>query len=129
MNDTEMRLQAQASEINVLQQRVGTLSAQLQATLEGREKRRRHAPLSPHQYHIREVKASNESSKSTTVTAQRQRMGRSASIATRQVLDSLALLPSAHDIQDHPSVARVMEMFQRPSAHMDYLNSQTFAKD
>jgi hypothetical protein len=125
-HETEMHVQAQASEISILQERVSTLSAQLQATLEGREKRRRHQH-NPHQTIIKETHNAKTGSK--TVSAQRERMGRSASIATRQVLDTLALLPSQQDIQEHPSVLRVMDMFSRPSDHMDYLNSQIFAKD
>jgi len=120
----QQRLQSQQAEIWALKQEINSLTVQLQASTSGGDKRRRHHPLSPHQFNVREVQSNNK----RTITAQRQRIGRTASIATRQVLDTLAMQP-AHQEQEHPSLQRVMEMFQRPSMHMDYLNSEKFAKD
>ena len=119
------RMQAQQQEIAALQQRVNTLSSQLQTSLQGNKTggRRRHTPLSPHTFQVKEVR---DHTNKRTITAQKQRMGRTASLATRQVLDQLS--QHAQD-QDHPSVQRIMDMFQSPSAHMDYLNSHVFAKD
>ena len=52
-------------------------------------------------------------------------MGRKASISTQQVM---AALPSS-DYSNHPILQRILQMFQNPTQHTDYLNSQQFAKD
>ena len=124
--ETHRKLIAQEQEIASLQQRVTNLSSQLQSSLESKanDGRRRHAPLSPHQFQVREISHSNGNKR--TITAQKQRMGRTASIATRQVLENLSAKVSD---ADHPSIQRVMDMFANPSLYMDYLNSQVFAKD
>lgn len=129
--DLQYRVECQEDEIALLRQRVHSLSSQLQSVLEGREKRRRYQPLSPHQYNIRqEVVSGTGNDKKSTVTAQKQRMGRAASLGTRQVLDSLAAASSKTTSEaEHPAVMRLLEMFNRPAQHMDYLSSQDFAKD
>jgi diadenosine tetraphosphatase ApaH/serine/threonine PP2A family protein phosphatase len=54
-------------------------------------------------------------------------MGRKASISTQQVMASLP--PTDNDYVSHPIAVRILDMFQRPSAYLDYLNSEQFAKD
>lgn len=61
---------------------------------------------------------------------QRERIGRNASMSSRLVLDKLV-----QNQQHHPSVKytqvvqRVLDMFQNPTQHMEYLNSNAFAQD
>jgi hypothetical protein len=136
-------------EIVQLQARCSALSQQLQSTLlaSAEKKRRHHHPLSPHAVNVREVLAnsntnggtdglnSNGSSKRVgTIHSQRERIGRTASIATRRVLDTLIQQQQLQNIHLHSNrltdvVQRVLEMFSHPTQHMEYLNSQTFAKD
>lgn len=134
--EAKLRLQEQQLEIETLRQRVKSLSKQLQASLEensggaSADKRRRYQNLSPHQFNVQEVKSGSGAAKRSMITAQKQRMGRTASIATRQVLDSIAAMQqSSKPYQDHPSVQRILEMFSNPSQHMEYLNSSIFCKD
>jgi diadenosine tetraphosphatase ApaH/serine/threonine PP2A family protein phosphatase len=69
------------------------------------------------------------------ITAQRERIGRHASIATQNVLHLLSMEEKLRQSYDSdyqtipPVIQRVMAMFDNPTQHMDYLNSQTFAKD
>lgn len=122
-------LQAKESEISALQERCSSLSQQLQATLlHSAEKKRRFHPLSPHAINVREVQ--NGSSTKRMIQGQRERIGRTASIATRNVLDNLVLeqAPESNSSMS-AAIQRVLDMFQHPAQHMDYLNSQTFAKD
>jgi hypothetical protein len=68
-------------------------------------------------------------------TIQRERTGKPASIATRDVLDKLVLQQAtgAGEVttsrSQHGFVQRVLDMFQCPAAHMGYLNAATFAQD
>lgn len=134
--EAKLRLREQNIEIETLRQRVKSLSKQLQSSLEenacgaGIDKRRRYQNVSPHQFNVQEVKRGTGADNRSMITAQKQRMGRTASIATRQVLDSIAAMQqSAKPYQDHPSVQRILEMFSNPSLHMEYLNSSVFCKD
>ena len=90
--------------------------------------KRRHVPLSPHAINVREIQSSSGGSNKRTIAAQRERIGRTASIATRRVLDGLV----AKDVDGGrvPStIQRILDMFQNPALHMDYLNAPQFAKD
>jgi hypothetical protein len=55
----------------------------------------------------------------------RQRIGRNASIATRNALNSSKASPSG----EWSVTQRILAMFQAPTKHVDYLNSEQFAKD
>lgn len=138
-------LREKESEIAALQERCSSLSHQLQTTLLAsaeKSKRRQQHPLSPHAVNVREVLQNGNGTithtggangggggeKRTTIQAQRERIGRTASIATRRVLDTL-VQQQQPEITMKEVIHRVLEMFQRPTQHMDYLNSQLFAKD
>ena len=118
-------------EVEALRLQVASLSQQLEIALHQqypRTERRSNAkrsyhPLSPHAFNVREVRTSTNK---PTITAQREKLGRTASISTRQVLDSL---PDSDVIGNPPVLQRVLDMFQRPSHHMEYLNSELFCKD
>jgi len=115
-------------------------------------KKRRHIPLSPHAMNVREVvHDDNDNSDArrhrfrqdrqhglskvqlpTTISAQRERLGRNASIATRQVLDHLEHSHEQQVAASRPVPAplqRILDLFQRPSYHMEYSQSEQFAKD
>jgi hypothetical protein len=129
-------------EVEALRAQVASLSAQLQMarssqpaaaggsasstskTTNNNNKRRYH-PLSPHSFNVREVRTSTNQS---TITAQREKLGRTASISTRQVLDNLEAAAPQGDTNP-PYVQRILDMFARPSQHMEYLNSEVFFKD
>ena len=85
--------------------------------------------MSPHAVHIQQVDADTIPGQSRKVIrAGRERIGRSASIGTQKVMASLP--SSAGDrYATNPIAIRISEMFQRPNAHVDYLNSELFAKD
>jgi hypothetical protein len=118
--DAHRSMKAKELEIANLQDRVNSLSQQLEAALAASSiEKRRH--MSPHYHNVREVRMSNNK---RTISSQKERIGRTASIATRKVLDGLSAAE-----QDHPAVQRVLDMFSRPVKHMDYLNSTAFAKD
>ena len=85
--------------------------------------------MSPHAVHIHQVDAPTiPGSTRKVIRAGRERIGRSASISTQRVMASLP--SSAGDrYAANPIAIRISEMFQRPNAHVDYLNSDQFAKD
>jgi hypothetical protein len=123
----QRRMQQKEAEIDQLQERVASLSGQLETALQkadGSAQKRRHHPLSPHSINVREVRTSNNK---RTLVAQREKLGRNASIATQRVLDDNA--KKSTDSTHPPYVQRILDMFQKPAAFMDYLNSELFAKD
>jgi|UPI000581AECF diadenosine tetraphosphatase ApaH/serine/threonine PP2A family protein phosphatase len=122
----QRRMEEKDAEVTTLQERVECLSHQLSAALQAadRGQKRRFHPLSPHAINVREVRTSTNK---RTIQSSREKMGRTASIATRQVLDNI--VANEPDSGNPPLIQRILDMFQRPSAHMDYLNSQEFAKD
>jgi len=112
-------------EIAALQEKVSSLSHQLEAVLNanaerGTQKRRLQA-----QAHATAVREVNVKGKQVLVSS-RERMGRNASICTQQALD---LIPDDAILNQPGFVNRILEMFQNPAAHVDYLNSIQFAKD
>jgi diadenosine tetraphosphatase ApaH/serine/threonine PP2A family protein phosphatase len=122
----QRRMREKEFEIAQLQERVSSLSGQLATALQKADtsaQKRRHHPLSPHSVNIREIRGNNNK---RTILAQREKLGRTASIATQKVLDANH---SADKSASPPYVQRVMDMFQTPVASMDYLNSELFAKD
>jgi diadenosine tetraphosphatase ApaH/serine/threonine PP2A family protein phosphatase len=144
MSQESALLLEKESEIAALEERCSSLSHQLQTTLlQSAEKKRRHHPLSPHVVNVREIQNDDDNSGSNskrTIQAQRKRIGRTASIATRRVLDKLVLQQQQQQQQSDGTggnsgssiaavIQRILDMFQRPTQHMDYLNSQNFAKD
>lgn len=84
--------------------------------------------MSPHAVHIQQVEANIPGVKRSIIRAGRERIGRQASISTKLVMEQL---PSSDGDRyaNHPIAVRILDMFQRPNAHVDYLNSEQFAKD
>lgn len=116
-------------EIHRLQARVSSLSHQLETALHKQNKTRNHqTPLSPHTINVREEFRQNK----RTITAQRERLGRNASITTQRVLDQLHNDTSSSRLHPNgvpPTLQRILDMFQQPSLHLDYLNSPLFCND
>lgn len=113
------------AEIAHLQDKVASLSTQLEAVLQanaerGSQKRRLQAQA--HATAVREVQVKGKS----VLVSSRERMGRNASICTQQALD---LIPDDSILNQPGFVQRILDMFEQPSAHVDYLNSIQFAKD
>lgn len=128
-------------EINRLRNDVSALRNQLEAVARqshgdgsvgnansGAKQKRVKNMMSPHAVHIQQVDANIPGVNRSVIRAGRERMGRQASICTRQVMASL---PSSDGDKyaNHPIAMRILDMFQRPNAHVDYLNSEQFAKD
>jgi hypothetical protein len=116
-------------EIRKLQDQVSSLSEQLATALQNASlsssaaKKRRHHPLSPHTMNIQQQQHG-------MITAHREKLGRNASITTQTILDQIAASPHSHNNAALPTpVVRIMDMFQNPSQHLDYLKSNLFAKD
>jgi diadenosine tetraphosphatase ApaH/serine/threonine PP2A family protein phosphatase len=124
----EELLRQKDMEIQALQHRVQSLSAQLQNSLiTASAEKRRHHPLSPHAMNVREVRGNNNK---RMILAQRERIGRTASLSTRRVLDqTLRMATENTNSKLSSSIQRILQMFQHPAQHMDYLNSEVFAKD
>jgi hypothetical protein len=115
-------LEERDAQILALQRQLTHLSNQLAA----KNSKRRHHPLEPTAVKIQEAKIGNPSDQRITLTSMRERIGRNASIATRNVLNKL---PDSASDSHHPLAERIINMFKDPTSHMDYLNGQRFAKD
>lgn len=142
----QRRLSEKDDEISKLQDRITSLGQQLEHALRaqsqtqmsqksrvgvsdtaaggtGGSAQKRLHPLSPHTVSVRE-------GRSGRMAAQRERLGRNASIATQRVLDNLHASKGGDETLQNPApVQRILDMFQHPTQHMDYLNSELFAKD
>lgn len=136
-------------EISALRNRVSSLSQQLQAHLQhssgsnqysgsrngerSASKRRNFIAMSLDAVTVQEVQTAQNGKR--TITAQKERIGRTASIATRNVLDMLSVQEQIKEARDRdsktlpPVIQRVISMFESPTRHMEYLNSILFAKD
>ena len=80
----------------------------------------------------------------TAIGLRQERLGRNASIATQRVLDDLqmmnaqtrsrsmlggSLAGSSGFANQQGPIARILDMFRAPAAHLEYLTSTLFAKD
>lgn len=149
LQQQEQALQEKDMEIASLRDRIASLSHQLQTSLQHNSnsngapgslssgasdsKRRNYISMSLDAVNVREVTTSSNGKR--TISAQKERIGRTASIATRNVLDMLSVEQQMKESRDHdsqiipPVIQRVLAMFEFPTQHMDYLNSNVFAKD
>ena len=109
-------------EIARLQAKVLSLTNQLESAQQASRTTKKSRQMSPHAVHV-EV----EKGKRPIMKQERERMGRKASITTQNVMASLPSTDGAY--ANHPLSLRILEMFQQPAAHLDYLNSEQFAKD
>ena len=127
----QQQLSARDHEIARLQSQVQTLTNQLesakqqQAAERGGQNTKRRPQMSPHAVHIQQVK--DDKTKRSIIRHGRERMGRKASISTQQVMASLPA--TDNEFVNSDVQKRILDMFDRPSANVDYLNSEQFAKD
>lgn len=126
---TSRDIEERDAQIAALQAKVTSLTNQLESAQQqasasgGRPVRDRRPQFSPNAVHIQEVALGRR----PVLSAKKERMGRNASICTQQVM---ANLPNVdNDYSNHPLAVRILEMFQHPDRHLDYLNSDQFAKD
>lgn len=71
----------------------------------------------------------NSNSSYGAITNERARMGRNASIATANELQSLVSKDDHRHESNQQLVSRILEMFKEPESHVQYLTSMEFAKD
>jgi diadenosine tetraphosphatase ApaH/serine/threonine PP2A family protein phosphatase len=108
-----------------LQAQITSLTNQLEAASHGNKGSGKRRQISPSAVHIQQMDGGV--GQRPYLQTRREMMGRTASICTRQVMSAL---PSGEsDYSNHPLAVRIMDMFQRPSENVDYLNSEQFAKD
>ena len=121
-------MQAKDEEIALLQQKIQSVTNQLESAVQASRSstKRERRQMSPHAQIIHQVQGGKRNDRQV-LRPMRERMGRNASICTQQVM---AALPSTdNDYANHPLAIRILDMFQSPSSHLDYLNSEQFAKD
>eukprot|EP00980_Cylindrotheca_fusiformis_P015053 scaffold4157_cov136-Cylindrotheca_fusiformis.AAC.3 len=120
-------VEAKLEEVARLQAQINSLTNQLEAanySAKGSAATKRRQ-ISPNAVHIQQVDGGI--GQRPFLQSRREMMGRTASICTRQVMS--ALPTGENDYSTHPLAMRIMDMFQRPSENLDYLNSEQFAKD
>ena len=144
-NNHSREISVRDQEISRLQNHVNALSNKLESVMQENNNNRNNNQaqaqrsssknggkrtnlMSPHAVHIQQVDADIPGVKRSVIRAGRERIGRQASICTQRVMASL---PSSDGDRygSHPVAIRILDMFQRPNAHVDYLNSEQFAKD
>eukprot|EP00339_Tiarina_fusa_P001205 CAMPEP_0117076298 /NCGR_PEP_ID=MMETSP0472-20121206/53783_1 /TAXON_ID=693140 ORGANISM="Tiarina fusus, Strain LIS" /NCGR_SAMPLE_ID=MMETSP0472 /ASSEMBLY_ACC=CAM_ASM_000603 /LENGTH=557 /DNA_ID=CAMNT_0004802137 /DNA_START=328 /DNA_END=2001 /DNA_ORIENTATION=+ len=111
--------------ISRLQSQVNALVNELESARQANQSHVRRRQMSPHAVHIQQIDPGKNAR--PILRAGKERMGRNASICTQQVMASLPNTDS--DYASHPLAIRILDMFQNPSLHLDYLNSEQFAKD
>jgi len=116
---------AKEDEIARLQNQINSLTNQLEAANQANKGKAKRRQIAPSAVHIQQVEGGF--GQRPFLQSRREMMGRSASICTRQVMNNLPT--GENDYSNHPLALRIMDMFQRPSENMDYLNSEQFAKD
>lgn len=122
-----MSLQEKDDEIARLEEKIRSLTNQLESAVQATRSSTKRRQMSPHAQVIHQVGTGRRNEGRPVLKPTRERMGRNASICTQQVM---AALPSTdNDYASHPLAIRILDMFQSPSAHLDYLNSEQFAKD
>lgn len=122
-----MSVQNKDEDIARLEEKIKSLTNQLESAVQASRTSTKRRQMSPHAQVIHQVASGRRNEGRSVLKPTRERMGRNASICTQQVM---AALPSTdNDYANHPLAIRILDMFQSPSAHLDYLNSEQFAKD
>jgi len=125
----EDEIQKKDAEILRLQEMIHNLNNELEAAQHSSRGLARHRQMNPHAQIIQQIDhhGNGKRLERPIIRPTRERMGRKASITTQQVMASLPSTDS--DYAYHPLAVRILDMFQSPSLHIDYLNSEQFAKD
>lgn len=127
--NVQEEIEKKDAEIERLQQMIQSISNELEAAQQASRGTTKRRQMNPHAQVIHQVdrNGSGKRHERPIIRPIRERMGRKASISTQQVMASL---PSTeNDYANHPLAIRILDMFQSPSSHIDYLNSEQFAKD
>ena len=129
MSDPSLEVRAKDEEIVRLQQQILALTNQLESAVQASRSSIKRRQMSPHAQVIHQVDSGSNGRRHerTVLRPTRERMGRNASICTQKVMAALPTLDN--DYANHPLAIRILDMFQSPSSHLDYLNSEQFAKD
>lgn len=132
IREREAQIDALQKEKTALTNEILTLKRQYKAS----KKQNQQTAVTPKRKHILSpygnvVQESNSKTpNSSSLTHERSRMGRNASIATAKELSSLTCPKeeSRHNTNRN-IVNRILAMFNDPASHIDYLNSIDFAND
>ncbi len=129
MSDLDEEVKAKDDEISRLQAKIHSLTNQLESAVQASRCTTKRRQMSPHAQIIHQVDMTHNGRRHEhpVLMNTRERMGRKASITTQHVMASLPSLDN--DYANHPLAIRILDMFQSPSSHIDYLNSELFAKD
>lgn len=122
-------VQDKDEEIARLQEKIMSLTNQLESAVQASRTTPKRRQMNPDAQIIHQVDKTGTGRRHErpVLRPTRERMGRNASICTQQVM---AALPAVeNDYANHPLAIRILDMFQSPSSHLDYLNSDQFAKD
>lgn len=125
LRERDAQIATLEKEVTALTNKLSSLSSQHQHG--GGTMKRRHHPLTPYGNLVTESE-SKCGAKRRQLKHLRERMGRNASIATAAVLNAL---PDDEESRSsaHALAERIVDMFKDPASHMDYLNSEQFARD
>mmetsp|Transcript_35030 Transcript_35030/g.47040 ORF Transcript_35030/g.47040 Transcript_35030/m.47040 type:complete len:651 (+) Transcript_35030:189-2141(+) len=129
LRDREAKIAALQQEVSNLTNKLAHLNAEAKAHRDANRVgmvKRRHHPLTPYGTMVQET-VSKCGMKRRQLLAERSRMGRNASVATAAVLNALPddnLMSSSEVLAN-----RIVEMFKDPGSHVQYLNSDQFARD
>lgn len=122
LRERDAKIAQLEKEVVGLQNKISTLGKE-QAIVSGGQRKGKKG-LTPYGNTVR-VSTSKCSAKRRQMVAERNRMGRNASISTQAVLNSLPDETSAKQAL----INRIQDMFRSPNEHVDYLKSAQFAKD
>eukprot|EP00568_Trieres_chinensis_P011171 CAMPEP_0183296100 /NCGR_PEP_ID=MMETSP0160_2-20130417/3803_1 /TAXON_ID=2839 ORGANISM="Odontella Sinensis, Strain Grunow 1884" /NCGR_SAMPLE_ID=MMETSP0160_2 /ASSEMBLY_ACC=CAM_ASM_000250 /LENGTH=635 /DNA_ID=CAMNT_0025457677 /DNA_START=41 /DNA_END=1948 /DNA_ORIENTATION=- len=126
LRERDSQIAALEKEVTFLTNKLSSLSRKHQSDHDNKTKRRHH-PLTPYGNLVQES-VSKCGAKRRQLKSLRERMGRNASIATAAVLNALPD-EEASQSSAHLLAQRIVDMFKDPASHLDYLNSDQFARD
>mmetsp|Transcript_19553 Transcript_19553/g.35493 ORF Transcript_19553/g.35493 Transcript_19553/m.35493 type:complete len:666 (-) Transcript_19553:126-2123(-) len=124
LRERDSKIAALEKEVIGLKNKISTLSKE-QAMINGGQRKGKKG-LTPYGNSVR-VSVSKCSAKRRQLLAERNRIGRNASISTQAILNSL---PDEHQHSSKENlINRIQDMFRSPNEHVAYLKSEQFAKD
>mmetsp|Transcript_15051 Transcript_15051/g.31958 ORF Transcript_15051/g.31958 Transcript_15051/m.31958 type:complete len:660 (+) Transcript_15051:209-2188(+) len=124
LRERDSKIAALEKEVIGLKNKISTLSKE-QAMINGGQRKGKKG-LTPYGNSVR-VSVSKCSAKRRQLLAERNRIGRNASISTQAILNSL---PDEHQHSSKENlINRIQDMFRSPNEHVGYLKSEQFAKD
>mmetsp|Transcript_9923 Transcript_9923/g.15279 ORF Transcript_9923/g.15279 Transcript_9923/m.15279 type:complete len:588 (-) Transcript_9923:210-1973(-) len=125
LQERDEQIASLRNQVAMLKKKIALHESSTTSSTKSGQKRRFRPLVSSHATTVHENMSIDGNGK-RELTKTRERMGRNASIATREILNSL---PSDDSTSQHPLAVRIMEMFQNPTSHMEYLNSEQFPRD